>query len=136
MKKCSLLFLLVFLVGPIILAVQGCNTNPASVARRTDLYYQLIRTFITDPIVHPLFSEEQLQKLRDVEKVYLAASESLKSATDQTSALYAIIECADEVCGVLESLDGVPERYKKELPVIRAAMLALRMGLIAAGRTG
>lgn len=136
MKKCSLLFLLVFLVGPIILAVQGCNTNPASVARRTDLYYQLIRTFITDPIVHPLFSEEQLQKLRDVEKVYLAASESLKSATDQTSALYAIIECADEVCGVLESLDGVPERYKKELPVIRAAMLALRMGITMSGGAG
>lgn len=116
------------------LMLVGCNFEPTSVVKRTDLYYQLIRTFVTDPTVRPLLSEDQLLKLRGIEKIYLAASESLKSAEGQTSALYVIIECAEKVCGVLDSLEGIPERYRREIPVIRAAMLALRLGLVAAGR--
>jgi hypothetical protein len=127
MKRFSALILgLIFL-----LPLTGCKSDMPSIVQRTDLYYQLIRTFVTDPAVHPLFTEQQIKKLRDIEKVYLAASESLKNATDTTPALYAIVDCGNEICAVLDSLESLPEKYRKEIPVIRAAMLAMRLGLIA-----
>lgn len=133
MKKylsCFLPGLLLAILGGCILLTACNKADTTAIVKRTDLYYQLIRTFITDPAVHQLFSEDQLQRLRDIEKVYLSASNSLKTATDTAPVIYTIVDCGTEICAVLESLDGFPERYKKELPVLRAAMLALRMGVM------
>lgn len=129
-RSCFLLGLLLAILGGCIFLTACDKSDSSAIVKRTDLYYQVIKTFITDPVVHPLFSDEQLQRLRDIEKVYLSASNSLKTATDTAPVIYTIVDCGTEICAVLESLEGFPERYKKELPVIRAAMLALRMGVI------
>ena len=137
-RKFGLIFapgLILAVLGGVLVLTSCDKVESSAIAKRAGLYHQLVRTFITDPVVLPLFSEDQLDELRRIESTYLSAIDILKKGGETTDTLQAILLCSDEVCAVLGKLE-LPEHYQKQLSIIRAGLLALRMGITMSGGAG
>lgn len=89
----------------------------------TDKIYMDIRLVITSPEVLPMFTDEELKTLVELEKRYLEVVSILREYPDDSSALKRISVIAEEILNVLELVSFVPAAS----PYVTAAKVSLRI---------
>lgn len=102
----------------------GCEKSKEEILQTTNTVYLDIKTVVTDPSVRPMFSEEELTELRQLERTYLTAVDVYDKSEDQDS-LKVISDCASEIL-VLLTKNVVDDRYKAEITAVRLSIKILR----------
>ena len=119
----------IFLVVSLIM-LSGCEQSKEKLLAEMNTIYLDVRTVITDPLVLPLIPEDKLSILQEAEKKYLDAVAILKTidsedTTDKKAKLRTIIECADTILSVLDSLP-ISSSHKLELAAARVSINILK----------
>lgn len=120
MKK---LFIMMFVC---LFCVFGCSmkstetieTTENELISHTDKIYVAIKTVVTDEEVGLLFDEEDIEKLKELEILYLSLKEALEVDITDENSLLALIDCADDVLVVLGK-ETLKEKYGTEITAIR-----------------
>ncbi len=111
----------------LIALTQSCTDNKTTIINRTNAIYANIKLIVTDKAVSSIISDDAMGRLAEAERLYLEAVQVLESADltsdDGKSALQTIVDCADIILTVIDTLD-VLDKYE---PVITAARLSVEL---------
>lgn len=119
----------VFAAGLSLIALTGCQlNNKEDVLNRTNAIYKNIKVIVTDEEVSALLSDDAKEKLKEAERIYLAAVQTLEASEGVSSskgkvALCTIVSCADTILSVIDTLN-ITGKYE---PVITAARVATKL---------
>lgn len=128
MKK---LFLFLAMAGLLVanMLFLGCveeSSGPiteSKILKTTDAIYRDIRIVVTDPEVRPMFSQNELDKLAELEKQYLEVVEILVEYPSDEDAIQRISWLATEVLGIFEQVTFVD----KARPYIAAIRISIQI---------
>lgn len=127
MKK--LICALVTLMG---FALAGCATSgtpdPIDIDRVlqvTQTIYLDVRTVVTDPEVLPLFTDEELERLADLERRYLEVAERMKAFPEDAEVIEQVSFIAGEILEILDEITFV-EKARPYVAAIRISIGILR----------
>lgn len=123
MNKFYLFGMLVFalIVSPWLFI--GCEKPDAF--RTADVIYLDIKVIVTDKDVRPLIPDKTMEKLAQVEQVYLVASKLKDVDPNDTAPFKLLISCADEILVLMDGLDLGP-KYEKPISSIRIGVKVLK----------
>jgi len=126
-RNFALTFILMIIMS---LIFYSCLEDRERVVKTTNAVYLDIKTVVTDPEIKPMIPEKTLDRLAVVEQVYLKAANALQfpeadNTKPNTKPLGAIVYCADEILGIIDSLvlDG---RYERQIAAIRLSIKILK----------
>lgn len=128
MKK---LFLFLAMAGLLVanMLFLGCveeSSGPiteSKILKTTDAIYRDIRIVVTDPEVRPMFSQNELDKLAELEEQYLEVVEILVEYPSDEDAIQRISWLATEVLGIFEQVTFVD----KARPYIAAIRISIQI---------
>lgn len=114
-------------------SLAGCATpgDPFSppdinrVLQETQKIYLDVRTVVTDPEVLPLFTDEELERLADLERRYLEVAERMKAFPEDAEAIEQVSFIAGEILEILDEITFV-EKARPYVAAIRISIGILR----------
>ena len=126
----SLLIVVVMFMG--LFALSACvkeSSGPVdgknSIIGTTDKLYVDIKTVVTDPEVRPLFSDEDMEYMAELERTYLDATATLRARPDDAEAIQVIAGVATDILMVIKGVEFT-EKYRPYVSAIRISIKILR----------
>ena len=105
----------------------GCKEDTKKIVAVTNALYLDIKSIVTDPDIKPMIQPGVIERLEELEHIYLSAANSLKEAGpgDTKPATKILIACADEVLSIICNMafDGA---YDKQIAAIRLSIKILQ----------
>jgi len=113
----------------------GCNGAGADgpvdgnkLLSTTDRLYTSIKIVVTDPEVRPLFSDEDMARLAELEQTYLAATETLRANPDDAGAIEVIAGVATDILMIVNGTEFT-DKYRPAVAAIRISINILKSHL-------
>jgi hypothetical protein len=135
MRNAGMLCFIAALVLALVWTSAGCTGKKAadpvgasSILSTTDRLYTSIKIVVTDPEVRLLFSNKDMETLAQLEKQYLAATDTLRKNPDDAETIEVIVGVATDLLAVINGV-AYTEKYRPAVTAIRISLNLLRSRL-------
>jgi hypothetical protein len=100
-------------------AIMAClPKEPGKTIQRTDQYYEIIKTVVTDEAISDLLTPDQIEDIHQVDESYKSLRKLALKIEDSKNDIQAMAQCGIAICDILAELD-IDDRQKKEIAAIR-----------------
>lgn len=116
---------LLFWVLSIGLLTQSCKLlpeEPTQIIQKTDKYYAVIKTIVTDPAIYALLSPEQLKDIHEVDETYKKIRKIAANLEESQAVVRTMAQCGVDICDLLDELNVDDGEKQKEIAALRIAL--------------
>ena len=120
----TIVFLLWCVFG-IWLLTPACKllpTESAQLIQKTDRYYTIVKTIVTDPAIYDTLTPEQRADIHEVDASYKKIRKITTTLAESQSVVRTMAQCAIDICDILDELNVDDDEKKREIAALRIAL--------------